>query len=90
MVATHESFLLVSLLVLLGLSTCKDSTHTPPGLLEPLPIAERRFGSWSMNFITGLPYCANGCNAILTCVDRLTKYTVLTACILGAWECQTG
>ena len=39
-----------------------------------------------MDFITGLPSCANGCNAIFTCVDRLTKYTVLTACTLGAGE----
>ena len=39
-----------------------------------------------MDFITGLPSSANGCNAIFTCVDRLTKYTVLTACTLGAGE----
>ena len=39
-----------------------------------------------MDFITGLPSCANGYNAIFTCVDRLTKYTVLTACTLGAGE----
>ena len=63
-----------------------DSTQAPPGLLEPLPIAERRFGSWSMDFITGLLSCANGCNAIFTCVDCLTKYTVLTACTLGVGE----
>ena len=37
-----------------------------------------------MNFITGLPACENGCNAIFTCVDCLKKYTVLTACTLGA------
>ena len=39
-----------------------------------------------MDFITGLLSCANGCNAIFTCVDYLTKYTVLTACTLGAEE----
>ena len=39
-----------------------------------------------MDFITGLPSCANGCNAILTCVDCLTKYTVLTASTLEAGE----
>ena len=43
------------------------------GLLEPLPIAERRFGSWSMDFITGLPLCANGCNSIFTCVRSFGK-----------------
>ena len=45
-----------------------------------------RFGSWSMDFITGFPACANGFNAIFTCVDCLTKYTILTACTLGAGE----
>ena len=39
-----------------------------------------------MDFITGLPSCANGCKAIFTCVDRLTKYTVLTTYTLGAGE----
>ena len=39
-----------------------------------------------MDFITGLPSCANGCNVIFTCVARLTKYTVLTACTLGLGE----
>ena len=39
-----------------------------------------------MDFITGLPACANGCNAILNCVNCLTKYTVLTACTLGVGE----
>ena len=69
--APHENFLLVSLLALfLGL----------------LPIAERRFGSWSIDFITRLSSCANGCNAIFTCGNHLTKYTVFTACTLGAGE----
>ena len=58
----------------------------PPGLLEPLPIADRRFGSWSTDFITRMPSFVNGCNAIFTCIDRLAKYTVLTACTLGAGE----
>ena len=39
-----------------------------------------------MDFITGLPSCANGYDAIFTHVDRLTKYTVLTACTLGSGE----
>ena len=43
-----------------------------------------------MDFITRLPLCANNCNAILTCVDHLTKYTVLTACTFsgGGIKCQ--
>ena len=63
--------------------------QAPPGLMEPLPIAEIRFGSWSMDFIIGLPACANSCNAIFTCVDHLTKYTVLTVCTLGVGESST-
>ena len=42
-----------------------------------------------MDFITGLTLCANGCNAIFTCVDYLTKYTVLTAGTLGVGELST-
>ena len=39
-----------------------------------------------MESITGLQSCANSCNAIFTCFDHLTKYTVLTAYALGAGE----
>ena len=39
-----------------------------------------------MDFITRLPSCPNGCKAIFTCVDHLTKYTVLTECTLGSGE----
>ena len=39
-----------------------------------------------MDFITGLLSCASVCNAIFTCIDPLKKYTVLTACTLGAGE----
>ena len=39
-----------------------------------------------MDFITRLPLCANGYNVIFSCVDCLTKYTVLTACTLGVGE----
>ena len=64
----------------------KDSTQAPQGLLEPLPIPQRRFGSWSMDFITNLPECGGGFNAIYTCVDKLTKLVRLTPCKLGAGE----
>ena len=39
-----------------------------------------------MDFITGLPSFAICCNAIFTYVDRLIKYTIFTACTLGAGE----
>ena len=52
--------------------------------LYPLLTEGLDLGLWTLSL--GLPSCANGCNAIFTCVDRLTKYTVLTACTLGAGE----
>ena len=51
----------------------KDSTAVPPGLLQPLPVPESRFSSWSIDFTTDLPL-SHGCNTILTYVDCLTKY----------------
>ena len=44
-----------------------------------------------MDFITGLPSCANGCNAIFTCDDCLTKYIVLSCMYFRGRgvECQT-
>ena len=60
----------------------KDSTAVPPGLLQPLPVPESRFSSWSVDFTTDLPL-SHGCNTILTCVDCLTKYTILIPCKMG-------
>ena len=45
-----------------------------------------RFVNVQKDFISELPLCANGCSGIFTCVDHLTKYTVLTACTLVAGE----
>ena len=57
----------------------KDSTAVPPGLLQPLPVPEFRFSSWSIDFTTDLPL-SYGCNTIFTYVDCLTKYTILIPC----------
>ena len=65
-----------------GCSTCqriKDSTQYTPGLLQPLPIPSHHFECWSLDLITNLPL-SHGCNAVLICVDHLTK---LTLCFLG-------
>ena len=52
---------------------CKgDSPRQNP--LQALPLPKRPSEDLSMDFITGLPSTANGNNAILTFVDRLTKY----------------
>ncbi len=42
-------------------------------MLQPLPVPARRWGSVSTDFITGLPRTANGYDAILVFVDRLSK-----------------
>ena len=55
------------------------------GLLEPLPIPSRRFGSWSMDFIMHLPECY-GFNAMYTCMDHLSGLVRLTPCTHGAGE----
>ena len=64
----------------------------PQACWKPLPIAERRFRSWSMDYIIGLPSCVNVCNAIFTCADCLTKYTVFDCKYFRGRgvECQTG
>jgi transposase InsO family protein len=59
--------------------TCQQNksemTH-PTGLLQPLPIPERKWESISMDFITGLPK-VQGRDCIYVVVDRLTKYAHL-------------
>jgi Integrase zinc binding domain len=52
----------------------KAGTQLQAGLLQPLPIPERRWESISMDFITELPMTGKGHDAILVVVDRLSKY----------------
>ena len=51
----------------------KGRNRRSAGLLQPLPIPERQWESTSMDFITHLPTTADGNDAIMTVVDRLTK-----------------
>ena len=60
----------------------KDSIAIPPGLLQPLPVPESRFSSWSIDFTTDLSL-SHGCNTILACVDHLTEYKILIPCKMG-------
>ena len=50
----------------------KPSHQYPHGLLQPLEVPDNRWQSVSIDFITGLPK-SNGCDAIMTVTDRLTK-----------------
>ena len=66
-------------------TTCaqtKDSTAVPPGLLQPLLVPESCFSSWSIDFFTDVTL-SRGFNTILTCVDCLTKYTIVILCMMG-------
>jgi hypothetical protein len=51
----------------------KSLTTKPQGLLQPLPIPERRWSSISMDFITCLPKTVNNKDSILVFVDRFSK-----------------
>lgn len=53
----------------------KASTTKPRGLLQPLPIPERVWGSVTVDLITQLPMSASGFDAIVVFVDRLSKMT---------------
>jgi transposase InsO family protein len=64
------------------LCTCarsKAPRHRPFGLLQPLPIPSRPWGSIAMDFITNLP-TVKAKNSILVMVDRLTKMAHFTPC----------
>jgi len=45
----------------------------PPGLLQPIPVPQRKWDSISMDFITHLPKTSTGNDTILVVVDRFTK-----------------
>ena len=46
----------------------RRTAHSHPQVCwNPYPLLIGGLRSWSMDFITGLPICANGCNAIFTC-----------------------
>ena len=50
----------------------KDSTNLLWGKLAPILVPMSWFYYWTMDFTTGLPLDAV-CNAIYTCVDKLSK-----------------
>lgn len=67
------------------ISTCmkcqenKPSNQLPMGLLQPLPIPDRRWQQITMDFIVQLPVTRNGNDAIIVIVDKLSKLATYIA-----------
>ena len=51
----------------------KGSNQKPLGLLQPLPIPERKWQSISMDFVVQLPKTSEGYDAIMTVLCRFSK-----------------
>jgi hypothetical protein len=70
----------------------KSHRNKSQGLLQPLPIPDRRFGSISMDFIVGLPPSPGAVknDSVFVIVDRLTKLVEFIPCktTLDAPDCM--
>jgi hypothetical protein len=53
----------------------KDEHRHPAGLLQPLPILEKKWEVITMDFITGLPRTNKQHDSIMVVVEKLTKVT---------------
>jgi hypothetical protein len=51
----------------------KDEHRYPMGLLQPLPIPEKKWEVITMDFITGLPRTNKQYDSIMVVVEKLTK-----------------
>ena len=69
-------------------SRSKTPRHRPFGLLQPLPVPDRPWGSVSLDFIVDLPP-VHGFDSVLVVVDRLTKLAHFIACSKTATAEQT-
>ncbi len=64
----------------------KEVNQRPAGELQPLPIPDGAFVTWTLDFVTDLPPVVRDhveYNGILTCVDKYSKYTVLIPVAMG-------
>ena len=66
----------------------KYPTTAPQGLLNPLPIPDRKWDSVSMDFIK-MPTSKRKNNTVFVVVDRLSKYTELIPTVTNANAQQT-
>lgn len=51
----------------------KHSNQSPAGLLQPIPIPQRKWQVWSMDLIGPLPQTASGQDMIVVMIDKFTK-----------------
>ena len=51
----------------------KPSNQLPSGLLQPLPVPEKKGQVWSIDYIMGLPKTKSGNDGIQVMVEKLTK-----------------
>jgi hypothetical protein len=58
----------------------KARQHKQPGLLQPLPVPQKRWQIVSMDFIMDLPKTKQGHDAILVFVDTLSKMSCFVPC----------
>jgi hypothetical protein len=58
----------------------KPANQAKAGLLQPLPVPDRRWQSVSTDFITSLPKTAKGYDAVAVFVDRLSKRVHVAPC----------
>ena len=66
----------------------KPRTHSPAGLLQPIPIPSRPFEVVSMDFIPELP-TSDGYDNILVIIDKLTKWAIFIPCHTGISDVET-
>ena len=52
---------------------CKPQNVCSAGLLQPLPVPDKRWDSMSMDIITHLPVSDNGFSSCVVFIDRLSK-----------------
>ncbi|MGH2510545.1 MAG: hypothetical protein ACRDHZ_24485, partial [Ktedonobacteraceae bacterium] len=61
-------------------ATTKPILQRRAGLLQPLPIPDRRWDVVTLDFIMPLPVTRNNKNGIVVMVDKLSKMTHIVAC----------
>ena len=67
----------------------KASNQRPAGLLQPLPIPDRRWESVSMDFVMPLPKTQSGHEGMVVFVDRLSKRIHISPCSLNITAPET-